>query len=513
LVGLISAILRLQDSNHQQRVLEGQTFALLEQSQGRLQESLVVINRALRDLEDAFGNLTSYAASNASNRSVNQLNVSIGQINEAVNDLRVLVEEKLEKSELYKQARASFEITNQALDVLRSSIQSKTEREELRSEIEKLQADWIANTESALAPIYQSIAALSQGNTDHSVLELARTEIRATEDVLRADLLAHIDAGFQCLNRDLESLSQSKVDRDALDAVHVDIRAAQDATLKQSEDALQNALIGVDVRVHDLRRILLAQERRVGLLLEEARKRLPEPFSTDQLTNFAAEEDHQLDAMYASFEDQFRGTRADIKQRQSIYLPYIQDAGAGVAKAIVVDLGCGRGEWLELLREEGLTARGVDTNRVFLAACREMDLDVVENDAVSYLRSLKPNSVGAVTCFHLIEHLPLKELIAVFDESLRVLKPGGLVIFETPNPGNLLVGSCNFYFDPTHRKPLPAPLTQSLLEIRGFSKIEVLFLHPYESNDRLVQGEANVRRVVNQYFFGPQDYAVLARKV
>ena len=266
-------------------------------------------------------------------------------------------------------------------------------------------------------------------------------------------------------------------------------------------------------QTRDHKRNILDQQRRLMLLLEEARKRLPEPISTDQIKKMLTEEDHLLDAMYASFEDQFRGTRSDIKQRQSVYLPFIREVGAGTAEAPILDLGCGRGEWLEFLKDASLIARGVDLNHIFLTECRELGLDVVEQDAVAYLRSLKPHSIGAVTSFHLIEHLPLKVLIALLDETLRVLKPGGMVILETPNPANVLVGSCNFYMDPTHRNPLPGPLTQYLLEARGFSSTHFLPLHPFgETEDRIADGGSQVEHVFNKFFFGPQDYAVLGYK-
>lgn len=99
------------------------------------------------------------------------------------------------------------------------------------------------------------------------------------------------------------------------------------------------------------------------------------------------------------------------------------------------------------------------------------------------------------------------------DETLRVLQPGGVVILETPNPANVQVGSCNFYLDLTHRNPLPGPLTQYLLEARGFSRTHFMPLHPCgETSDRLTEGEPQVQRVFNQFFFGPQDYAILAYK-
>jgi O-antigen chain-terminating methyltransferase len=224
------------------------------------------------------------------------------------------------------------------------------------------------------------------------------------------------------------------------------------------------------------------------------------------------EEDHQLDSMYANFEDRFRGTRSDISQRQSIYLPYVQEAKAGTLNAPVVDLGCGRGEWLELLKSEDLVARGVDRNRIFISSCRELNLEVDDQDAVTFLRQLKPNTLGAITAFHLIEHLPHKYLISLIDEALRVLRPRGIVIFETPNPANLIVGACNFYLDPTHIHPLPPDLSRYLLEARGFCNVEVKTLHPYRSDHPVIDAETSVKETLNQFFFSAQDYAVIGRK-
>jgi SAM-dependent methyltransferase len=285
----------------------------------------------------------------------------------------------------------------------------------------------------------------------------------------------------------------------------------QDSMANQS--FLDDALLSVKAQALDIKRNLLDQDRRLGLLLEEARKRLPEPISTGQIEAMLTEDDHRLDAMYASFEDRFRGTREDIKQRLGIYLPIVLEAKAGAKDATILDLGCGRGEWLELIHQEGLTAVGVDLNRIFLEGCRELGLDVVEQDAVVYMQNLKPNSICAVTAFHLIEHLPLKTLIALMDEILRVLHPRGVLILETPNPANVQVGSCNFYYDPTHRNPLPGQLTQYLLEARGFTRTHFMPLHPIgDTLDRLKEGESQLHRVFNQFFFGPQDYAVLGYK-
>jgi SAM-dependent methyltransferase len=327
------------------------------------------------------------------------------------------------------------------------------------------------------------------------------------------DLKRGIETVQRSLQDAVSSLQSAKANRDDLKGGIESIqRSLQDAA-KASQSALDDAIHSVNAQTLDIKRNLLDQDRRLGLLLEEARKRLPEPISSEQIGIMLTEDDHRMDAMYASFEDRFRGTREDIKQRQSIYLPIVHAAKAGTKDAPILDLGSGRGEWLEFLRDEGLIARGIDINRVFLEDCRELSLDVVEQDALVYLRSLKSRSIGAVTSFHLIEHLPLKTLIMLMDETLRVLQPGGLAILETPNPANVQVGSCNFYFDPTHRNPLPGPLTQYLLEARGFSRTLFMPLHPYgETSDRLTSGEPQMQRVFNQFFFGPQDYAILAYK-
>lgn len=221
---------------------------------------------------------------------------------------------------------------------------------------------------------------------------------------------------------------------------------------------------------------------------------------------------HTLDEMYTSFEDRFRGSREDIKARQRIYLEWIDRAGAGVGEAPVIDLGFGRGEWLELLEENQKTAIGVDLNKVFVSRCLEDGFNVVEADALVYLRNLDTASSGAITAFHLIEHLPLKILVDLMSEALRVLKPGGIVLFETPNPENLTVGACNFYIDPTHRNPLPPETTRYLLEAQGFVNCEILRLHPVDEILRAKDiVEAGLPSLVH-LLYGEQDYAIIAQK-
>ncbi len=283
-------------------------------------------------------------------------------------------------------------------------------------------------------------------------------------------------------------------------------RAEQQKALTQSISEQRDAIAKAE---DDLR----AEIARFSLQLQHARSELSVQANsinalshgTRQISHDVSGDTHQLDALYAALEDRFRGRRDEIKERFKVYLPYVKDW------APVVDLGCGRGEWLEILSEVGIEAGGVDTNLIQLEQCRARGLNVSEADFLSHLQGLDDASVGAITGFHIVEHVPLKTLITLLNETLRVLRPGGVAIFETPNPENVLVGSNYFYMDPTHRHPLPSELLEFLLESRGFAAIEILNLHPWES--ARIAGESEVTERFNTYFYGPMDYAIVGRKI
>jgi len=288
---------------------------------------------------------------------------------------------------------------------------------------------------------------------------------------------------------ELSELGDRKADKEQIEIINSQIREI----LRQ-------------IRDHKLN--ILDQQRRLALLLEEARKRLPEPISTDQIKKMLTEEDHLLDAMYVSFEDQFRGTRQEIKEKLKVYLPYLQKANAGMEETPVLDLGCGRGEWLELCQENNLVAIGIDINKVMISRCKDFGLDVVESDLVSFLRDQKSNAFGAITGFHILEHLPLKTMILVLDETLRTIQPGGVAIFETPNPENLVVGAFSFYLDPTHRNPLVPESMKFFFEQRGFGDVRIKRLH---KNLQYIEAK-NDDDFKNKWFYSEMDYAIIGYK-
>ena len=221
--------------------------------------------------------------------------------------------------------------------------------------------------------------------------------------------------------------------------------------------------------------------------------------------------DRRFNSLYAAFEDVFRGSREDIKERLSTYLDRLLVAGAGQLEKPIVDIGCGRGEWLELLKENGLYAYGIDINLMMVERSVSLGLDARHADLATHLRGIEDASRSALTAFHVVEHLPFSELVDLLDEAFRVLIPGGMLILETPNPETMRVGATTFYNDPTHRNPLmPEPL-RFIVGHRGFTDVKLLKLHPF--TEGLLQEKTTDASLLNSVLFGPQDYAIIARRV
>jgi len=213
------------------------------------------------------------------------------------------------------------------------------------------------------------------------------------------------------------------------------------------------------------------------------------------------------DNFYRAFEERHRGSRELIKSRLAVYLPFIEPLKVVYPGARAVDLGCGRGEWLELVNEHGFDGFGVDLDEGMLGACHKLGLKVEKTEAIGYLSSLDDASVAIVSGFHIAEHIEFSDLQILVQEALRVLLPGGLLILETPNPENLVVGTASFYLDPTHQKPIPPLLLEFLPEYVGFKRSKILRLQ--ESQDLINNSDVSLFAVLNGV---SPDYAVVAQK-
>ncbi len=211
---------------------------------------------------------------------------------------------------------------------------------------------------------------------------------------------------------------------------------------------------------------------------------------------------------YRAFEDRHRGSRELILERLKVYIPYINPLIALYAPAKALDLGCGRGEWLQLTQLQGFEASGVDLDDGMLQACIERGLSAIQSDAIDYLSAQPDSSLAVVSGFHVAEHMPFEMLDKLVQEALRALKPGGVLILETPNPENVVVGTANFYLDPTHQRPIPPLLLEFLPDYHGFARVSTLRLQ--EPGDIRSRSDISLMDVL--YHVSP-DYGVVAQKL
>ena len=222
---------------------------------------------------------------------------------------------------------------------------------------------------------------------------------------------------------------------------------------------------------------------------------------------------------YFAFEARMRGSRADVSDRQRGYVADFQGA------APVLDIGCGRGEFLALLRDAGIEAAGVDSDRDMVEFCRSEGLDVEHGDALAYVERLEDASLGGAFAAQVVEHLPPSPLVRLLELLVVKLRPGGVFVAETMNPLSL-VAMKNYFADLTHAQPLVPETLVLLARQAGFAHTEVRFLNEPPPDERLRPVElppdpvfdearialaANVARL-NEVVFGPQDYALIASK-
>lgn len=213
------------------------------------------------------------------------------------------------------------------------------------------------------------------------------------------------------------------------------------------------------------------------------------------------------DDFYRAFEERHYAPREFIKKLRKQYLPFITPLNVMYPGAPTFDIGCGRGEWLELMTEIGFKPYGVDLDEGMLKGCLELGLPAEKGDAVAFITTLPSESQAVVTAFHVVEHITFEQLRTVVSEALRVLKPGGMLIMETPNPENIRVGTENFYLDPTHQRPIPLGLLSFLPEYYGFARIKTIRLQ--ESKDLIQSASLTLHDVLTGV---SPDYAIVAQK-
>jgi SAM-dependent methyltransferase len=218
------------------------------------------------------------------------------------------------------------------------------------------------------------------------------------------------------------------------------------------------------------------------------------------------------DFVYRRLEDALRGSEAQVREALQ---PYLERAKSHQP---VLDIGCGRGEFLAMCRDGKIDARGFDTNERSIADLKQRKFNVTLAGVPECFDGIADSAIGSILATHVVEHLPVDVLFAFYRESARVLRKDGLLMIETPNAESLLVTGCDFWRDPTHLAPRHPAALVLLGREHGFDVEELRAVHPFPDAARLpasTNDSADVRRLVdaiNERFFGPQDLRLILQK-
>ena len=301
---------------------------------------------------------------------------------------------------------------------------------------------------------------------------------------------------------DLQGASQHRAN--LMDANYRDLVRAQH---KDFEGALERFTVEIQKRLWaDLEKSRGEFERLIHTELRLIRQRAPvapiAPPSEPATAPAAAPAEFEFD--YARFAERFRGSEDYVKAGQQFYLPYFQ------GRENVLDIGCGRGEFLEMMQAAGVPARGIDLGDESVEVCLRKGLQAEKADLFEYLAALPEASLDGIFCSQVIEHLPPERLPAMIKLAASRLARDGVIAIETPNPECLAIFATHFYLDPTHTRPVPHPLLSFYLEEFGVGKLEVRRLSPAVDS---MPPLASLPEEFRQSFFGALDYAVLGRKL
>lgn len=326
-------------------------------------------------------------------------------------------------------------------------------------------------------------------------VQLERGLLREEVELAHQQSFARFHDGVGAIRTEMAELAQR------YELAHAEL-AASDERLGALRDDLDRRLADVRIR--------LAQ---VDVLLDVVRRHLPEPPPQAELAGLPG----AFESLYGPFEEALRGSYETVRERVREYL---DDVRRVPSDSPVLDVGCGRGEWLDVLGEAGIPAYGIEVSARAVEAGRSNGLDMRLADAREHLGGLAERSLRAITAIHVAEHLATDDLIGFLDLAVRAIEPGGLLVLETPNPENLIVGASSFYLDPTHRNPLPPALLAFLVEARGFAEVEVRPLARKELRPMAPLGAGEpwaddlrpIVDILNARLFGAQDYAIVARR-
>ncbi len=280
---------------------------------------------------------------------------------------------------------------------------------------------------------------------------------------------------------------------------HDELQAGLEGRIESEAAARESQTAELEAALNERRRLLAEIEERMLRLERRRQESGPATVAVQPGANAIPD--------YFAFESRMRGDTAEIRERQRAYVGDFRDSGP------VLDLGCGKGEFVALLVEAGVKVRGVDADADMVAYARGEGLEVEQGDALATLESLEDGSLGGVFAAQLLEHLPPPALVRLLELAAAKLRPGGVLVAETINPLSPLALR-NYFADLTHAQPLVPETLELLARQAGFTTVEKRFLN--EPEERLTVPAdpvlaANVSRL-NELLFAPLDYAIVARR-
>lgn len=340
-------------------------------------------------------------------------------------------------------------------------------------------------------------------NNRFEILEARNKQIEDENNLLKATV-SKLKEKLSIINGTDEEIKKDYIEkylslRERLERVEIDTRVNNENRLWLAEN--KDSIVRDQVRIKKLENQLLSYAKRQDYGDN------PGDLNTESIES----KDVYEEIDYWDFENYFRGDVSEIKQRQSIYLPYFENCKK------VFDVGCGRGEFLELLNENGIGARGCDLFDEFVIYCQQRGLDVVRGDALESLSNVE--SVDGIFAGQIVEHLTLAQIIRLCKIAYNKLEKNSYLIMETPNPMSLSIFTNAFYIDPSHQKPVHPLLLKYLAEKAGFSQVEIVFSEVSKEGIEIpnLPGDDNeefnkaMEKVQNR-LFGSQDYAIIAKK-
>lgn len=364
----------------------------------------------------------------------------------------------------------------------------------------------------------------NKNDTDGSIIELLQSQINELK--LFRDQVTSASSNEQQSNNEeiiMRLLEEYKAQQNAvlhevvspLKAKLEDITRGHEGKLNDLTHEFQGTKSEI-ARLQKTIRISVERLRRIERMLKDKN------IEPEKVNNAVASVQRQLaeviDFDYYLFEEYYRGTREDIKEKQKQYLRFFKKDD------YVLDLGCGRGEFTELLLENGIKVTSVDLNDDMVSYCKERGFPIIQEDIISFLEKVEDNSVNGIFLGQVIEHLPSNVLIYLVNLAYKKLAPNGWFIAETPNPQCMSVFTQSFYMDMTHQKPVHAYTAKFILESAGFNEVMVEYFSPNDEYLRLnpIQLEGihsdsleRFNQTIehwNNTIFGYQDYYVAGRK-